>query len=243
MAHDIKLNITILPILITALTIITTPLNSQAEAINQNQTSIIVSATGKAQAMPDMALLNLAIVTQDKSAQLAMGNNAKQMNSVIDYFKSAGVDLRDLQTSSLQIYKNEPDKSYSQKNESPYQVSNALTIRIRNLDNLGKFYDQAIKLGINSVNGISYTNADTKPFYKQARKAAVEEAIDKATILAQAANVKLGSVLQIDETNNSDSPTMRMMMDAKASNYSDTQFATGELNYEVNVTVKFAILN
>ncbi|MDD9333512.1 MAG: SIMPL domain-containing protein, partial [Bartonella sp.] len=134
------------------------------------------------------------------------------------------------------------DKKQEKKNnEITYRVSNSLTVNIRDLANAGKIFDQAMALGVNSVNGISFTNADTKPFYKEARKKAVTEAIAKAETLAQAANVKLGKIITISESNNEYYPTSRLMSRAQATNYADTNFSGGELNYHVSVIITFAI--
>ncbi len=96
-------------------------------------------------------------------------------------------------------------------------------------------------LGINSVNGITFTNADTKPFYQEARKKAITEAIEKAETIAQAANLKLGKIIEINENNDNYYPNPRLMSSASRASYADTNFSGGELGYNVSVTVVFAI--
>ncbi|WP_208432068.1 SIMPL domain-containing protein, partial [Bartonella bovis] len=130
---------------------------------------------------PDMAIINLAIVTYDKTAQKALTANNKSMNDIVNAFKNNGIQTNDLQTSGLSIYQSNPDKHHEKKNnEKLYHVTNSLTVRIRDLANAGKIFDQAIALGVNSVNDITFTNADIKPFYQEARKKAIAEAIEKA---------------------------------------------------------------
>ncbi|UTO27923.1 SIMPL domain-containing protein [Bartonella harrusi] len=215
------------------------PINAE-ESIMKNAT-ITVTATGESQATPDMAILNLAVVTEDKTAQKALTANNKSMNDIVTAFKNNGIQANDLQTSGLSIYQTSSDQHREKKNnEKYYHVSNSLTVRIRDLANAGKIFDQAMALGVNSVNGITFTNADTKPFYKEARQKAIAEAIEKAETIAQAANLKLGKIIQISENNNN-YPSPRLMSSATRISYDNTNFSGGELGYNVSVNVVFSI--
>ncbi|OPB32047.1 SIMPL domain-containing protein [Bartonella sp. AR 15-3] len=228
--------------ILTVLSILTTSLVVHAEETIKDASTITVTATGENQATPDMAIINLAVVTYDVTAQKALAANNKFMNDIMNTFKNNGIHANDLQTSGLSIYQITSDKKQEKKNnEITYHVSNSLTVNIRDLANAGKLFDQAMALGVNSVNGITFTNANTKPLYKEARKKAVTEAIAKAETLAQAANVKLGKIIKINESNNEYYPTPRLMSRAQPADYADTNFSGGELNYHVSVTITFAI--
>ncbi|AFR26578.1 Outer membrane protein [Bartonella quintana RM-11] len=162
------------------LTLLAASLPTHAEESKIKNATITVTATGESQATPDMAIINLAIVTHDKTAQKALAANNKSMNDIVNAFKNNGIQANDLQTSGLSIYQSSPEKHREKKNtETLYQVSNSLTVRIRDLSNAGKIFDQAMALGVNSVNGITFTNANTKPFYQEARKKAITAAIEK----------------------------------------------------------------
>ncbi|WP_407965225.1 SIMPL domain-containing protein [Bartonella sp. C271] len=228
--------------ILTVLSLLTTSLVVHAEETIKDASTITVTATGENQATPDMAIINLAVVTHDTTAQKALAANNKFMNDIMNTFKNNGIHANDLQTSGLSIYQMTSDTKQEKKNnEITYHVSNSLTVNIRDLANAGKIFDQAMALGVNSVNGITFTNANTKPLYKEARKKAVTEAIAKAETLAQAANVKLGKIIAINESNNERYPTPRLMSRAQTADYADTNFSGGELNYNVNVTITFTI--
>ncbi|EJF78674.1 26 kDa periplasmic immunogenic protein precursor [Candidatus Bartonella washoeensis] len=225
-----------------ALTLVATSLTAHAEKRKMEHSTITVTATGESQATPDMAIINLAVVTHDKTAQEALAANNKSMNDIVNAFKSNGIQANDLQTSSLSIYQSSPDNHHEKKNkEILYRVSNSLTVRIRDLANAGKIFDQAMALGVNSVNGITFTNADMKPFYQEARKKAIAEAIEKAETIAQAAHLKLGKIIEINENSDGYHPSPRLMSRAANTSYADTNFSGGELNYSVSVTVVFTI--
>ncbi|WP_455478165.1 SIMPL domain-containing protein [Bartonella sp. B10] len=233
------LNNYLIKITIVVLTLLTTVFSAHAE--ERKNSTITVTATGESQAAPDIAIINLAIMTYDNTAQKALASNNKSMNDVINALKSNGIQANDLQTSDISIYQSNPDNNNEKKNnENLYHVSNFLTVRIRDLSNAGKIFDQAMAFGVNSVNGITFTNADTKPFYQEARKKAIAEAIEKAKTIAQAANLKLGKIIEITEGNGHYNPAPRFMSSAATSS-ADTNFSGGELNYNVTVTVVFAI--
>ncbi|WP_336279501.1 SIMPL domain-containing protein [Bartonella sp. CB175] len=224
-----------------ALALLATSLNAHAEENKVESQTITVTAIGESHATPDIAIINLAIVTQNKTAQKALAANNKSMNSVRNSFKNSGIQENDLQTSGLSIYQSYPDQDNKKNhNEALYHVSNSLTVRIRDLSKTGKIFDQAMALGVNSINGITFINGDTKPLYQEARKKAVSEAIEKAETIAQAANLKLGKIIKINETENRYNPTPRLMSIANKS-YADTNFSSGELNYNVSITVTFAV--
>ncbi|WP_273758328.1 SIMPL domain-containing protein [Bartonella sp. AU55XJBT] len=229
----VKIAILTFTLLATSLTVV----HAYAEE-NKRDATITVTAIGESQAAPDMAIINLAVVTHDKTAQKALASNNQSINDIIKAFKNNGIQANDLQTSGLSIYQSSQEKK---NNEKLYHVSNSLTVRIRDLSNAGKIFDQAMALGINSVNGITFTNADTKPFYQEARKKAITEAIEKAQTIAQAADLKLGKIIEINERDDYYHPTPRLMSRAADASYADTNFAGGELNYNVSVTVVFAI--
>lgn len=217
------------------------PIALYAEGGASKQPTIIVEATGYEQAKPDIAIINLAVQNEGSSAQSALADNNETMNKVLQHLKEDGVDPRDLLTSDLSIYQIDRDDKSKKPVEMRYRVSNGLTVRVRDIKKAGKIFDEAMKLGVNSVNGISFANADTKPYLANARKKAVSEAIEKAETLADAANVKLGSIVTISEENATNMMMPRLMSAAAPAAQMGSNFASGELDYKVNVTITFAI--
>lgn len=234
--NDFKTIATLAGLLCVAL-----PMSGHAQEGTGKVPTIIVQATGYEQAKPDIAIINLAVQSDGKTADSALSANNTTMNKVLKSFHDNGIEPRDLTTSDLSIYQIDRDNNDNKKSEPLYRVSNSLSVRVRDISKAGKIFDEAMKLGVNSVNGISFANADTKPFLVDARKKAVSEAFEKAKTLAEAAHVKLGSVITISEDNAMNAMMPRLMSASAPTARSDTNFATGELDYKVNVTVTFAI--
>ena len=65
-------------------------------------------------------------------------------------------------------------------------------MRVRDLDKTGEIIDKAVSLGVNQGGGIAFANEDPSKALTEARKRAVEDAIEKARTLSEAAGVGLG---------------------------------------------------
>ena len=117
---------------------------------------------------------------------------------------AAGIAERDLQTSGFSI---QPQYNYPQpvdgQQQQPqligYQTINSVTVRLRDLAKLGAVIDQSVTLGINQGGEIQFTNDKPDAAIEEARKAAVADAVKRAKTLSEAAGVKLGRILEINE--------------------------------------------
>ncbi|MCC5621657.1 SIMPL domain-containing protein, partial [Nostoc sp. CHAB 5715] len=124
---------------------------------------------------------------------------------------------------------------------SGYAASNALTVRVRELSAVGAILDKVVSLGVNQGGDISFVNDDPKPSLAEARKRAVGDAMDRARILAEAANVKLGRILSIEESPVRQGPVpMGKVMRAAAAD-SFVPVERGENSYGTSVNVVFEI--
>ncbi|WP_378949727.1 SIMPL domain-containing protein [Mesorhizobium sp. ANAO-SY3R2] len=217
-----------------------------ARADTQPPPRIIVSGEGQASVAPDLALLSLAVMREAKTAREALDANNDAMAAVIAAMKAAGIDERDLQTSGIQIqprynFTNKPDGSQTAELVA-YQVTNTLSVRIRDVAKTGEILDKAVSLGVNQGGGITFSNDNPAKVITQARKLAVADAIDKAKVLAEAAGVSIGRVLEI--TDQSFSP-MPMPMEAKSFDRAmgAAPVQAGENAYRVQVNVTFEMKN
>jgi len=208
---------------------------------------ISVSATGSATAVPDIASLDLTVLREAKTARAALDANNKAMAEVLKAMHRAGIEQRDLQTSNFNIHPRYHHVNSSSGQRKPpklvgYSVSNSLTVRVRDLDNLGSILDTSITLGVNSGGGISFSSDKPQPIIEEARKNAVAKAIAKAKTLTEAAGVKLGRIVEISETNRQ-SPHPRAMARMESAMASDAAvpIAAGENTYSITVNVRWEL--
>lgn len=217
-----------------------------AEDAKPHDAVITVTGEGHAAIAPDMAVITLAVVQQAKTAQDALDQNNKAMGAVLATLKDSGVAERDLQTSGFSIqpqytYPNDKDGHTQPPVLNGYQVSNGLTVRVRDLSKLGGLLDQAVKLGINQGGDIQFTNDKPDAALEDARKKAVADAAAKAKTLTDAAGVKLGRVIAIREGGVAAPPQPYMRAMAAAPMDKAVPVATGENDYNASVSITYAI--
>lgn len=208
---------------------------------------IVVSGEGETAVSPDMALVTLAVMREAETARQAMDDNNTAMAAVIAAMKEEGVEARDLQTSGLSISPRYVYPDDRNGEEQPrivaYQVTNSLTVRIRDLDSVGEIIDRSVTLGVNQGGNIVFTNDDPSDALDSARRAAVENAIAKARTLAQAAGVELGKLMEISEHSTPPRPMPQqaraMRMEAAADMAVPVE--AGENTYHVQVNATFAL--
>lgn len=207
---------------------------------------IIVIGEGEATVRPDIAVLSLSVMREALTAREALDANNKAMADVIAAMKASGIEDRDLQTSGVQIaprydYVTKPDGTQEAK-LAAYQVSNTISVRVRDLSKTGEVLDKSVTLGVNQGGGVSFTNDDPSATLTEARKKAVANAIDKAKVLTEAAGVKLGQVVEISDVNYAQPP---MPIEAKAfdgaAGGAAVPIEAGENAYKVQVNVTFEL--
>lgn len=208
------------------------------------QPRIVVTGEGEATVAPDMALLSLSVMREAKTAREALDANNSAMAEVIEAIKLLGVADRDLQTAGLQImprynFTNRPDGTQEAELVA-YQVTNTLSVRVREIAKTGEIIDKAVSLGVNQGGNIVFTNDDPSATVTEARKKAVEEATAKANTLATAAGVTLGRVIEISEQS---FPVRPMPMEAKTFDraLSAVPVQAGENAYHVQVNMTFEL--
>ena len=208
------------------------------------QPRIVVTGEGEAAIAPDMALLSLSVMREAKTAREALDANNAAMAEVIEAIKVFGIADRDLQTSGLQImprynYTNKPDGT-QEAELIAYQVTNTLSVRVRDLVKTGEIIDKAVSLGVNQGGNIVFTNDDPSATITEARKNAVAEATARAKTLAEAAGVTLGRVLEISDQSFGAQP---MQIQAKAFDraMAAVPVEAGENSYRVQVNMTFEL--
>lgn len=232
-----------IPLALAAMLVSAAPVAAQDIA----QPKITVTGEGEATLTPDMAVVRLAVVREADTAREAMDANNEAMKAVVDALKAAGIEARDLQTSGLSIepryvYPNDQNGQDKPKIVG-YQVTNGLTVRIRDLAKVGEILDRSVSLGINQGGYISFTNDDPSEAMKEARKRAVEDALARARTLTEAAGVSLGDVLEISERTTGAPPPMPLgakVMRMEAADAS-VPVEAGENSYRVQVSITLEI--
>ena len=221
---------------------------STAAAAEDEPNPRLLSLTGEGEvtAAPDMAVLSLGVISEDRTARQALSANTRAMTALVEAMKKAGVAPGDLQTSGFNV-----SPKYSQIRPRPgdertapeivgYSVRNTLSVRIRNLGSAGEILDTAVSLGSNAISGLAFTVAEPKPLHNEARKAAMADALQKAALYAEAAGVTLGGIRSITEGGVRPPPIVPMAR-AEAAFDAAVPIEAGELTFRAQVSVVWEI--
>lgn len=214
--------------------------------------SISVSGVGRVSAVPDLAEISVGVQTLRPTAQAALSANTELMTALMTTLEQAGIAKKDIQTSNLSVSPQfsqprppRPGMPQQADHEPPqivgYQVSNTVTLTIRQIDKLGAMLDAVVKAGANQIYGIQFKVDKPEALLDQARTAAVADARRKAELLAKEAGVVLGPVRQISESSSGGPQPMfrgrAMAMAASA----DVPISAGEQELTSSVSVLFDI--
>ncbi|QYZ71532.1 SIMPL domain-containing protein [Neotabrizicola shimadae] len=201
---------------------------------------VTVTGEGTVQSSPDLATLSIGVTTQGDTAASALGANSAALAQVMDRLRAAGIEDRDLQTSDLSLNPNWTSDESGNSRITGYVASNQLMVRVRVLASLGAVLDAAVADGANTLNGLSFGLSDPKPLQDEARKAAVADAIARATLLVEAAGSKVGPVVSITEISGFAQP-MPMFRADKAMAGAPVPTAGGEVGVTSQVSVVLEI--
>jgi uncharacterized protein YggE len=204
--------------------------------------SITVAGTGESHGKPDFAQVQVGVVTEAPTAAEALRKNNEAMSQLIVMIRKRGIEDRDLQTVQFNV---SPRYKYDKTQQEPpkiagYQVTNDVQVKVRNLLALGSFLDETVSMGANQVRGISFGVADPAQLMDEARRKAIADAQRRARVYAEAAGLKLGKPIRIDEQAGSrPGPYPAARMEAAAA--SSVPVAPGEQTFSITVTVTYAI--
>jgi len=187
---------------------------------------------------PDAAVIRIGVTSSAKTAREASDANAKQMTAVMAAIKETGIADRDVQTSRLSLQPQyDPNKSGTARLLG-FQVTNQLTIKIRDIDKMPSILDRTIAAGANEMSGIEFVVSEQSKLLDQARDDAIADARRKAELYAKAAGVKVGQVIAIAEEGSN--PPPRPMVQAMRAGA--VPVAPGEQTLRASVSVTYAII-
>jgi uncharacterized protein len=203
--------------------------------------AIVVTGSGQVMAKPDRATLRAGVVTQAATAAAALEENGKKMQQIFAGLTTFGIPAEDMQTAIFTVspqYSREKTAAAEAPQIVGYQVTNQLSLTVRDVNRVGELLDALVRLGANELYDVQFALSDPEPLLDQARIAAVKDAKRKADLFSTAAGATLGRVLSMEEIG-SQRPQPVFM--ARASVAESVPVASGQETLTVTVSVRFAL--
>ena len=229
-----------------------------------DSTGIWVNGTGKATGDPDLGVLELGVEALANKASEARDMAAKAIDATVSMLKANNIQDKDLQTSQFSINPQydmqeirrctdglkEEGKGTECRTEFErvligYQVTNILTVKVRNLESMSSIIDGATEAAGNLVriNAVNFTIEDTKALLEVAREEAIADLLARANSMATLSGVELGKLVFLSESGGAP-PQSFARTEAAAFGFGgdqSTSILAGELDVIVNVQGVFAI--
>lgn len=219
------------------------PTSAPAPSLAESgRTRLEVVATGEATRTPDVVRIGAGVVTQAPNAQAALGGNSTRMERVIAALRRAGVEARDIQTSSVSL---QPDYAYV-NNQPPrltgFRASNEVTVRFRDIARTGAILDALVAQGANQINGPSFELDRPEEALDEARRAALAAAGRRAALYAGAIGKRVGRILLISEADGTGGPRPSLRTyDVAVQAASAPPIAPGESRIAAQLTVVYEL--
>jgi len=183
--------------------------NAQGTAENPKAGKLSVTGTGQVEVTPDVAKVYLAVSVTKPTANAACQQAASTTSKVRAALGGVqGIAPEDVTTENYSVSPNYAyDPQTSEQRTNGYTCSQSMVVKIDGVNNtsLGAVIDAATSSGGNDLQ-VSQVVMDLSPELRreatnEARKAAVEDATETATLLATTAEVTLGPITSITDTN------------------------------------------
>ena len=163
-------------------------------------TTISVRGVGEVTRIPDIATFSFAVEATAGEPNDAQNQSATAVNAIIAYLKEAGVEEKDVKTTSYNL---SPKYEYSQRpclggicpgGESKlvgYTVNQMIEVKVRDTKEAGNLISGVGERGATNVSSVQFTVDDDADAKAEARAEAVRDAEEKAKTLADTLGVRI----------------------------------------------------
>ncbi|WP_337475497.1 SIMPL domain-containing protein [Mitsuokella jalaludinii] len=218
---------------------------SAAFAAPQQETprpTLSVDGQGTGTAAPDMATVTIGVTTQGKDAAKAQNDNAWVSNQIQAAVRGLGIEEKDIQTRNYSFYPNYSTDKDHRNEVTGYTVNNSVIVVVRDIKLTGKVIDAALSNGANEINSLDFSASDTKAVRKVALLNAIQDARNKADIIAKGLGKRIVGIQNVSESTGY-IETRRFggnMLMAVAKDAA-TPIAPGSLSLTANVHIDFIL--
>lgn len=174
--------------------------------------SNVISVTGEGEEFvtPDVATFTFSMTEVGKDVKDAQDKVTQKIDAALGALKNLGIEEKDIRTTDYNAY---PKYEYNQiicitypcesgrQELVGYEVSQTISVKVRNIDESGEAIDAVAKTGITNVSGLSFVVDNEDEAQRIARQEAITDAEMKAEQLAKDLGVRLVRIVSFSENN------------------------------------------
>lgn len=167
-----------------------------ADAAEPN--TIAVGGMAEQEVAPDMAYVDLGITVRANDAETARAEEAKIAQQIRRSLLGLAITDNDLQNTGYYMYQEYKVDRNGKRTAGQYVLNSSVKVTVRDLDKLSQVIDNTVKAGVTNIDSVSYALSTQNIVQRQLLAAAVENAREKAAVVASAGSRSLGSMLSAD---------------------------------------------
>jgi uncharacterized protein YggE len=168
------------------------------EAAIVNARGITVHGHAEIKTAPDVAYVTFAVTTDSKTSTGAAHTNAERSQSLMDALKKQGIVGKDVQTIQYTL-----QAQYGTVNHKEvvtgYEAMNTIQATVHNLAKVGTVIDAGTQIAGTQVQDTSFDLSDRRHVEGEALVSAIAIAREKADLMAGAAGVSVGPLINLTE--------------------------------------------
>jgi len=224
-----------------------------------SSSTITVSGHGEVEAVPDIANVSFSITKEAKTAKEAQDAVAKIELAAIESLKSNNVLEKDFKTTNASFYPKYEWQSIggvrlgcnewggcppnSKSVIIGYEATESMTVKVRDTDRAGKIMQDLGTIGVSNLNGPNFSIDDVDQLNLEARKKAIDNAQEKASVLAKDLGVHLGKISSFNEGGNYPIMYNKAMLESASMGDASApaQLPKGENTISSDVTITYLI--
>jgi uncharacterized protein YggE len=163
--------------------------------------SLAVTGVGYASAEPDEARIVFGVEITRKDPSDAVTEAASLINSAMAAARREGVSGDEMQTVSYNMWVQEEydDYNYVYTGEMEYFVTHMIRADIKDIGNVGDVLAALVDAGANTITSVVFTVEDESELREEARRAAIQDAVRRAEVIASELDIELGDPTYVSE--------------------------------------------
>lgn len=203
---------------------------------------LAVEGRGVVHAVPNQATLLIGVTSYAKNVQQAQSDNAGRAADIQAKLRKLGVLPTDIQTRDYSFYPAYREDTGKEPKITGYTVDNTVVVKIKNIDEIGTIIDAVLVDGANRINGLTFSTTENEKFGREALLAAVNDARNKADIIAAGLGRQIIGIKSVTENGGvrQSRGYDNMMMDSSAK---ATPIAAGTLELSASVNIEYLLSN
>lgn len=203
--------------------------------------TISVQGNASYSVAPDRASIAIGITNYAVTAKEAQAQNAAIATAVQNKLKELGITANNIQTRNYTFYPVYNNDSKHSNEIKGYTADNTVCITVDDTSKIGILIDDALEAGANKVNSVDFSLKNPQDLEQKALSAAVNNAREKADLLAAAAGKQVINVLSISETQaHIQSRSFENFAVAKLDT-PRTPIEAGDINMQASVQIEFVM--